>query len=523
MSIAEPTISQQSPATEFSDKLEAAFDQSFDVWMGRNGNWECTNKSGCDAQREEITRREQAGGVGFFQPSVDHMGEQKYRVSVPLKTASDMLIGFATVEAVSDRYLLPLATAIHSEMQHSQQVDQLCRQTNQFAKQLTQNLEKLAFLRKMGECLEISADRHLRDVIEYFVPLLPASIGCQWTAFVGTSDLRSRLDCACEEHNTIISAGARDAVDATLLRLIARFGSEAMTQPLVRNNVNEEELPGIHQIILARVFRRERHWGWLVAGNRNRDQLNPELGPTSCQFELGTNEASLVNTAAIIISTHAHNMDLIQQKEDLVVNVVRTLVTTIEAKDEYLRGHSERVAMFGYLLAQELNLGEAVMDRIYLSGLLHDIGKIGVPDSTLHKPGALTHEEFERIKKIPEIGWQMLQGLGPLQEVLAGVLYHHERVDGGGYPDGLVGEEIPIDGRILAVADAYDAMTSRRSYRQGLTQEQAEQVLRDGAGIEWDAQVIEALFAIMPEVTKIRQSYRKPPSQIARRSKPKCS
>jgi HD-GYP domain-containing protein (c-di-GMP phosphodiesterase class II) len=519
MSVAKPTIAESRAASEFAEKLESVFAESFDVWRCRDGNWECTSGSGCNAQFEEIDRRQQPAGIGFFQPTVMQTGAQTYFVSVPYQTASECLIGFATVPADSDRYLLPLAKAVQSELRHSQEIDQLCRQTNQVAAQLSRNLEQLAFLRQMADRLELSTHRTVREVIEHFVPLLPTSIDCQWSAFVGTSDLRSRLDCACEEQNTIIGAGTGETADAVMIRLIAMFGNEAMSQPLVRNTVSQEEFPGIRQIILARVFKRERHWGWLLAANRNRDSrgLNSSL---NC-LEFDTNDASIVNTAAIILASHAHNVELIQQKENLVVNVVRTLVTAIEAKDPYTRGHSERVAMVGCLLAQELGLGESAMDRIYLTGLLHDIGKIGVPDSALHKPGALTREEFEQIKLHPQIGWQMLQGLDPLKPVLPGVLHHHERVDGDGYPDGLVGEEIPLDGRVLAVADAYDAMTSRRSHREGLRQEQAEQILHDGAGIQWDAKIIEALFAIMPEVIKIQQTYRKQSVRARRRSKRK--
>jgi HD-GYP domain-containing protein (c-di-GMP phosphodiesterase class II) len=164
-------------------------------------------------------------------------------------------------------------------------------------------------------------------------------------------------------------------------------------------------------------------------------------------------------------------------------------------------------------LATELGQPEDACDRLYLSGLLHDVGKIGVSDAILNKPGRLTEEEFDEIKKHPDKGWSILQELHQLAYVLPGVLFHHERYDGRGYPDGLARDEIPLDGRILAVADAYDAMTSDRSYRKGMPQEKAEQILREGAGEQWDPDVIDAMFRAMDDVTWIRDTYKAKPKR----------
>ena len=135
------------------------------------------------------------------------------------------------------------------------------------------------------------------------------------------------------------------------------------------------------------------------------------------------------------------------------------------------------------------------------------MGNIGVSDATLNKPGRLTDEEFEEIKRHPEEGWAILHEITPLSYVLPGVLQHHERIDGQGYPDRLAGKEISLDGRILAVADAFDAMTSDRAYRQGMPVEKAEAILREGSGTQWDAQVIDAYFAISEQINEIRQTY----------------
>jgi HD-GYP domain-containing protein (c-di-GMP phosphodiesterase class II) len=138
-----------------------------------------------------------------------------------------------------------------------------------------------------------------------------------------------------------------------------------------------------------------------------------------------------------------------------------------------------------------------------MAGLLHDIGKIGVPDYVLGKPDRLTDEEFAQIKRHPEIGCAILKHLKQLHFVLPGVLHHHESFDGRGYPHGLAGDSIPLLGRIIAVADAYDAMTSDRPYRSGMPTEKAEAILRSGAGKQWDPRMIEAFFQEIDEAHQI--------------------
>src|SRR5207247_9756510 len=141
-------------------------------------------------------------------------------------------------------------------------------------------------------------------------------------------------------------------------------------------------------------------------------------------------------------------------------------------------------------LARRLGLERDARSDIYLSGLLHDVGKIGIRDSVLRKVDKLTPEEYEHIKQHVTIGYTILADLKPIQNLLPGVLYHHERWDGKGYPDGLAGEAIPLLARILAVADAYDAMSTNRPYREALPCRDVEERLTKGAGTQWDAKVI---------------------------------
>ena len=155
------------------------------------------------------------------------------------------------------------------------------------------------------------------------------------------------------------------------------------------------------------------------------------------------------------------------------------------------------------LIACQMDLPEYECRRIYRAGLLHDIGKVGVSDEVLRKPGRLTDDEFDQIKQHPMIGFRILKDLKSFDYVLPGVRWHHERHDGGGYPDGLKGNEIPLMARVMAVADGLDAMTSNRPYRDGMPFEKAESILREGAGTQCDPDVVAAYF----EISELIQDY----------------
>jgi putative nucleotidyltransferase with HDIG domain len=201
-------------------------------------------------------------------------------------------------------------------------------------------------------------------------------------------------------------------------------------------------------------------------------------------------------------------MRLLKQKEELFTDVVRALVNAVEARDPYTCGHSERVARFGRCLAESIGESPIDCERIYLTGLLHDVGKIAIPDGVLQKPGHLDEDERAIIETHTEAGWRILHELEALRDVLSGVLYHHETYDGNGYPDGLAGEDIPLDGRILAVCDAFDAMTSDRPYRDGMPVEKALEILRNGSGKYWDPNLIDAFLDNIESIKKIRLKHR---------------
>jgi HD-GYP domain-containing protein (c-di-GMP phosphodiesterase class II) len=201
---------------------------------------------------------------------------------------------------------------------------------------------------------------------------------------------------------------------------------------------------------------------------------------------------SLAHQSAIAVE----NARLYQNLQDSFVATVRCLAAAIDAKDPYTAGHSSRVTEYAVLLGQELELSLEKVDEIRLSGLLHDVGKIGIPESILSKPGKLTDEEFEAMKRHPEVGANILYPIEPLRHLIPGIQRHHERFDGRGYPGGLKGEEIPLAGRIIGVADAFDAMTSNRVYRPRLSDEVALAELKKGAGMQFDGKVVDAFFSL---------------------------
>jgi hypothetical protein len=315
--------------------------------------------------------------------------------------------------------------------------------------------------------------------------------------------------------------GPRTITEATCIRLVRTFQEACAVQPVVENDFHETThagpFPGVEGFVLVPIVNAQATVGWILALNReNEDDEASGCGWNVSFLEFGTHEASLMTSAATILATHSRNMDLFRERERLVVSVVRALVTAIEAKDEYTRGHSERVALYGKRLAEELGFDAEYCERLYLTGLLHDVGKIGVSDAVLRKPGALSPAEIDEVKQHPDKGWAILADVDPLKYVLPGVLHHHEQFDGGGYPDALSGNCIHIDGRILAVADAYDAMTSDRPYRQGMPHEKAEQILRAGSGKQWDAKIIEVFLRVVPDILHIKENYR-PRAQTQRK------
>jgi HD-GYP domain-containing protein (c-di-GMP phosphodiesterase class II) len=220
---------------------------------------------------------------------------------------------------------------------------------------------------------------------------------------------------------------------------------------------------------------------------------------------LSMRDVKMISLARRLLVQQQQQQDNHDQLRDMLFSLVRCLTASLDARDPYTWGHSERVARIAVRLGEQMNLPDGQRSELYLGGLLHDVGKIGVPDEVLRKPGTLTQAEMAQIQQHVLIGDAIVAHVSQLAHLRPLVRSHHERFDGAGYPDKLAGEAIPLPARILAVADSCDAMMSDRPYRRALPTDRIEAILQAGAGQQWDPVVIAALMRCEDEVFAISQ------------------
>lgn len=198
-------------------------------------------------------------------------------------------------------------------------------------------------------------------------------------------------------------------------------------------------------------------------------------------------------------------VQILQDLSELFYKTIKSIAHALDAKDEYTHGHSMRVTLYSLALAKKLDLPENLLEEIETAGLLHDIGKIAIPEKILLKPGKLTPEEYEIIKTHPELGKKFVGGIEKLNLISNWLKFHHEQYDGSGYPDGLKGEQIPISSRIIAIADTYDAMTSNRAYRPALSHQFALEEIIRCSGTQFDPNLAEIFVSIGEEIETIKK------------------
>jgi response regulator RpfG family c-di-GMP phosphodiesterase len=211
------------------------------------------------------------------------------------------------------------------------------------------------------------------------------------------------------------------------------------------------------------------------------------------------NDLQLLSVFAAHVATAIQNARIYSRMRDQNIEIIRSYAKAVEAKDYYTKGHSEGVAFFAVKLGSYLGLNTRELDSLHTAGVLHDIGKIGIPDHILNKPSKLTDEEFEIMKTHPVIAWEIISQVRSLRDILPVVYHHHERVDGRGYPDGIAGEQIPELARIISIADAFEAMTSDRAYRRALSWEKARDILLEGSGTQWQGDLVEKWIKLVTD------------------------
>jgi HD-GYP domain-containing protein (c-di-GMP phosphodiesterase class II) len=406
---------------------------------------------------------------------------------------------------------LRMGTAVAEMLATQHNSVQLKKQVAEVSSHLLNTFEEITLLHRLTEHLSLS-----KSVVElcelsvrWLADVIPANcMAIKLNSVVDIND-RHSLDRGAERGPLVINNGECPLAAEEFDRFMERLGPHVATEPLVLNCAATSSptwfYPQIRELISVPVREGDHLFGWLLAFNHTGSHET-----TNSEVEFGTVEASLMSSVATILGIHSGNIALYHEQAEFFASVVRALTSAIDAKDPYTCGHSDRVARLAVALARRMGCSTEELDTIYLSGLLHDIGKIGIDDNVLRKPGALTEEELEHIKTHPELGYKILNGVKQLDKVLPVVLHHHEAWDGAGYPAGLKAEECPMLARIVAVADSIDAMSSDRPYRKGIPDEKLDKILRDGAGRQWDPQVVNAVFQVRDELRHIGQSDREP-------------
>jgi len=359
---------------------------------------------------------------------------------------------------------------------------------------LSQTYEELVLLHKLSTNMKVT------EVDSNFLQMACDSL----TEIVSVEGIAVLLEKAVDDQrHWNIAAGSglidMDEQKAAILhsRLVDEInnGKEALLDSEVDSSFRYDWPSQIKNIIAVPLFGKEQaesHFtgkgqacnsimGFMVAINRIGKQ------------DFDSTDIKLFNSVAGGCAVFIENGRLFKDLKDLFIGSLKALTSSIDAKDAYTHGHSERVAFISRWIAEHLSeqehLEEEQIHKVYLAGLLHDIGKIGIEESVLRKNGKLTEEEFIRIKKHPSIGAGILREIQQMRDIVPGVLCHHERVDGKGYPNGLVGDKIPLTGKIVCLADSFDAMTSKRTYRNAMTVEQALAEIEKGLGTQFDEKI----------------------------------
>jgi HD superfamily phosphodiesterase len=401
-----------------------------------------------------------------------------------------------------EQVLCALITSRIEAIRYRDDLAEVNKQAEGFIDQVTQDFEELSWLRNANDYLDLSGPKHsIESIAVKCLPDLANVIRAEAILFV---PVKSEIDSATSlpDLDRIAFTGFTEVDQSIYSKFLIDSIPQLSKEPRIANRRSTEsslsDYPGLRNCIVISVSKETRVYGWLLAINKIEGTCYLATDPAQTHdliaTSFGTFEAGLLVAAANIMASHSKNRELFDEQETLLTGIVRALINAIDAKDPYTCGHSDRVASYAKVIAARIGLDSEECERIYMAGLLHDIGKIGVPDSILGKPGKLTDEEFAIVKKHPEIGYAILQHLKQLDYVLPGVLHHHEAVNGSGYPSGLVGESIPLPARILAVADAYDAMTSNRPYRSGMPSEKAESILRAESNKTWDSDIVNAFL-----------------------------
>ena len=506
-------------ARELTTRLESVFGvQPHLIIMSPKGlKIDCEDRKSVDWDSSEQIARSDRTWIAFALGQMNVESQRSYatsldgRLQLLMHLSQDIknpILLYLDLVGHSELMVRSLVTAHIEALLYRDDAKASKNQIESFIDQVTQDFEELSWLRNANEYLDLCDAKHsLQSIASACLPDLAQVIRAQAIFYVPAASSKT-AHLAEMDPAQIVSTGPTDADLSVCTQFINDSIGNLNGGPIVLNtNSFPSNLPGYDGIrngILVPISKGAKTYGWLLAINKtsqqaSRGNLADVAKKPSASF--GTFEASLMIAASNIMSAQARNLDFFESQELLLTGVVRAIINAIDAKDTYTCGHSDRVASYAKRIAKRMGLSDDECERVFMAGVLHDVGKIGVPDAILSKPGKLTDFEYEIVKQHPRIGYEILEHLKQLNYVLPGVLHHHEAYNGSGYPAGLAGEDIPLHGRILAVADAYDAMTSNRPYRSGMPHEKAESILRAEAGKTWDTKIVEIFLECLAQET----------------------
>jgi len=491
------------------------------VLLCEGGKFKSGRKHLIDAGRRALNREGEGSCTGT-ETQICRFGETNPVLAAVLKRGSeavgaaliDLDAGCSNQESILGEMLGLLVENFQAEAEAEEQIEMV-------GTELAQTYEELVLLHKLGTNMKVT------EPDANFLQMACDSL----TEIVPVEGIAVVLEKTIENEKQLVVTAGSGLIDidermAAVLhsRLVEEInsGKEALLDSEVDSPFKYDWPGSIKNIIAVPLFGKDRvesHFaertqdgncviGLMVAINRIDKQ------------DFDSTDVKLFNSVANGCAVFVENGRLFKDLEELFIGSLKALTSSIDAKDQYTRGHSERVAFISRWLAERLAEEEALEEdqihKIYLAGLLHDIGKIGIDEAVLCKQGKLTEQELSRIRKHPSIGAGILREIKQMRDIVPGVLCHHEQVDGKGYPNGLVGEQIPLTGKIVGLADSFDAMTSKRTYRDALTVEQALAEIERGLGTQFDEKV--GRVFINSDVYQLWDIMRDSFSEIYRRS-----
>ncbi len=348
------------------------------------------------------------------------------------------------------------------------------RELETFGRQLGESYEEINLLYELGRSMNHLV--HPEKFIERACDQLHGSMAFRWIAARFADDQDGVRSMAGRLFHSGDLPTDVSGLDRCARRLVLEM-TEQSERILTAADAGLENGHGV--VLMQPVVHGGRIVGALIAGDKQGDDR-----------QISNADIKLLETTAGFFDVLLDNAFLYEDQRRNFMGTLEALTSAIDAKDPYTCGHSERVALLAGALSRAHGAGEEEAERIRIGGLVHDIGKIGVSESVLCKSGRLTKEEYEEIKLHPRIGYEILKDIPSLEDVLPGVLWHHERWDGRGYPDQKHGKDLPLIARVIGLVDAFDAMSSNRTYRDAMGREKVLEEIRDNAGTQFDPDLV---------------------------------